>query len=729
MKLIHFRSYGTSVKRSFDDHFTVGSGGDYFIEITASARSWWQNTKIERSFLKKDSLTIKINSQEIITPSQTKKLLASDFWNGNILKGNEQTVFIAKHLQKGKTSISFISHGTPFLKEMNLYHISDGRFELKNLRPPKRDRIPWLTFLIAETIFLKSFSLTARADVFEGDDDDLQLRIDGETQRNEDNKSHHEWYWCGKVLRSASKVFNKDFPSGSSTRRFDIIADGNPVIESLSVVLTKGAAVRMGRVALYKDIEDTDFVRLRKGPSTTAQEIERMKNGEEVEILEERVIGEWIPSRSYIWHKIRRGKITGYVSSVFIEIDGQERNRIIALIRESSRKSDMSADLLIALAGCESLYKPFATSREFKDTDRDGDPLAAKGIFQLTKSAIKQLEMNSGRYHYRVQDVFDSTQNIEGGIRYIAWLYATYYKGMPQAVEKLIAAYNAGQGYIPANGRLTYARIPTQKKQEEAKRHVACVLEKKKKKPWNVIALIMMFSLVVPFVVQGTHFNEKKTLYPRTQSLYRIFIDEQRSKLIFFDSGKKEITSFSLARLRLNELANIPASQQSQQIIHLGLDVVERPVHVFIFSLATSWLCGVDNCGWMVFRYNAEKDVLDLIAKDILASSLDFHLSPGGSQMAISSQFAAGFCNGGAYLDFLDLQSMRMEPVGGFEDTVYAASYLQSLQWKNETDIEFTIVYSCNREGEKENKERVLYYNSATKELQTLRERYGQSGG
>lgn len=63
----------------------------------------------------------------------------------------------------------------------------------------------------------------------------------------------------------------------------------------------------------------------------------------------------------------------------------------------------------------------------------------AMGVMQLMPPTADDLA---------VEDAFDAEQNIDGGVRYIAWLWRRY-DGDPRRV---VAAYNAGPGVIPKSG-------------------------------------------------------------------------------------------------------------------------------------------------------------------------------------------------------------------------------------------------------------------------------------
>lgn len=80
----------------------------------------------------------------------------------------------------------------------------------------------------------------------------------------------------------------------------------------------------------------------------------------------------------------------------------------------------------------------------------------AMGVMQLMPATARQLG---------VTDPFDAAKNIDGGVRYLAWLYERY----DGDVHRVVAAYNAGPGRVPRTG--TYG-LP-----HETRRYVARVLD------------------------------------------------------------------------------------------------------------------------------------------------------------------------------------------------------------------------------------------------------------
>lgn len=224
----------------------------------------------------------------------------------------------------------------------------------------------------------------------------------------------------------------------------------------------------LGKVALYPDIEQSDFVNLRAEANPKSKEVAKLKNGDELEILEIKLDGTYVQNKSRVWYKIRYQESMGYILSSFVEVAGEERENIISKIIEKAKIIGIDSNFAVALAGCESHYKPYATSHT-----------GARGIFQLTRDALIQL---NEKLDYKIDykndtEVYDIDKNIEGGIRYLTWVW-NMYKDEQDKIEKTVAAWNAGQGNIPTKGPITFEHIKKLKKRSEAKNLVECVMVK-----------------------------------------------------------------------------------------------------------------------------------------------------------------------------------------------------------------------------------------------------------
>ncbi|MBD3234625.1 MAG: transglycosylase SLT domain-containing protein [candidate division Zixibacteria bacterium] len=98
------------------------------------------------------------------------------------------------------------------------------------------------------------------------------------------------------------------------------------------------------------------------------------------------------------------------------------------IVREVSRKYNISASLIHAVISAESAGNPHAVSHK-----------GAKGLMQLTDSTCNQLG---------VSNPFDPEQNINGGVRYLRELLDRY----EGRLELALAAYNAGPANVDKYG-------------------------------------------------------------------------------------------------------------------------------------------------------------------------------------------------------------------------------------------------------------------------------------
>ncbi|MHB8904126.1 MAG: hypothetical protein ACYC40_03430, partial [Patescibacteria group bacterium] len=212
--------------------FIFPEDGLYLIEIIASAKSWWQNLKSGRAFFQDDDIFLFLDNQELTTSQYIKKD-ARSAWNGNELNGLEKTVIVAANLNKGKHIIDLKPDQRPYLKSLAISKVEEKDKLVyipmdNNPAQPSAGR-PWLSYIILN-LFVTKLSISARADKKGRDDDDLKLLINGEIQKNENTKSHRDWYWCGKILKGDDKIFTKDINLKTKQFNLDLYSDDSPRI-------------------------------------------------------------------------------------------------------------------------------------------------------------------------------------------------------------------------------------------------------------------------------------------------------------------------------------------------------------------------------------------------------------------------------------------------------------------------------------------------------------------
>jgi hypothetical protein len=261
--------------KEFSWDFQVKEGGIYGIEITASAKSWWQNFLSLRSFFKDDDLTLKIDEIEFPKRGLKQKRLFDGevAWNGNNLKGKKKTDLFLIKLNKGTHILKFLADQSPKIEAIRIYQPRTfsrekvrGQLEEKetqidyfpqdNYPIEDANRRQWLTIILVN-LGLKFLKIKASAKpgrsflFFKRDDTDLKLVINGEIQKNQEPKSHQYWYWCGRTLRGREKVFEKELNLPIATHYIEFWTDRSPEVKSIRIGIG-----RIGKVKRIPTVDD-----------------------------------------------------------------------------------------------------------------------------------------------------------------------------------------------------------------------------------------------------------------------------------------------------------------------------------------------------------------------------------------------------------------------------------------------------------------------------------------
>lgn len=221
--------------KEFKWNFEIKENGIYGIEITASAKSWQQNGL--KSFFKDDNLTVKIDNLEF-----SKKFIN---WNGNNLKGLKKINLFIVNLAVGIHTLNFLADQNPKIETIRIYQVKNNvvSFLSKDNYPIQEgDRRQWLTIVLCnlglQSLKIKALAREGRKFLFfQKDDSDLKLIINGEIQKNEEPKSHKNWYWCGRTLKNNLKIFEKELNLKSDLHYIEFWADRNPEIEEIKLTI------------------------------------------------------------------------------------------------------------------------------------------------------------------------------------------------------------------------------------------------------------------------------------------------------------------------------------------------------------------------------------------------------------------------------------------------------------------------------------------------------------
>jgi soluble lytic murein transglycosylase-like protein len=118
------------------------------------------------------------------------------------------------------------------------------------------------------------------------------------------------------------------------------------------------------------------------------------------------------------------------------------------LIDSIAEENQVEAPLVRSVIQTESNYNPLAVSNK-----------GAEGLMQLIPSTARR---------FGVRNTFDSTQNVEGGVKYLKYLLDLFHGDYSRAV----AAYNAGEGAVSR-----YGGVPPYKETQNYVAQVARHLE------------------------------------------------------------------------------------------------------------------------------------------------------------------------------------------------------------------------------------------------------------
>lgn len=170
-------------------------------------------------------------------------------WNGNDLKGLEQTNMFLAYLHPGRQSISFRVKQQPIVLSVVIYEmINTTNPNLVEAMPSSIEdgnRRPFIkvitTDVLVQNITIEATVLTGRHHaLFFRDDDDLKAVVNGEIIKNDLLKSHTDWYWCGQAQRhqqSNRRTLEKEL-SGKKENTIELYADRTPTIHRFELTLS-----------------------------------------------------------------------------------------------------------------------------------------------------------------------------------------------------------------------------------------------------------------------------------------------------------------------------------------------------------------------------------------------------------------------------------------------------------------------------------------------------------
>ncbi len=245
MRQIRKETLNLVVAENFNFPFGIDKDGLYALEITASAKGWWNNLINLRfiSFYSDDNLIVKLDNIEFSKLNGKKGLFDGEAsWNGNDLNGLNKTNLIVTHLGRGQHNLHFFAQKNPLLKNITVYKIKNQEINYIPEDNPAEDgnRRPWITIILV-SLGLKNLKIQASAQKspWPKDSDDLKLIIDGNIVKNPATLLHRNWFWCGGILEGAIKEFNQDLNLDKKLHYIELWADKMPRVETINLKINK----------------------------------------------------------------------------------------------------------------------------------------------------------------------------------------------------------------------------------------------------------------------------------------------------------------------------------------------------------------------------------------------------------------------------------------------------------------------------------------------------------
>lgn len=444
--------------------FNIDTDGIYLVIFSARCKNWLQNF---RRLFNDDDLALQIDDYLFAEIGGKKREFSSvGSWNGNELKNKIKDIFIILPLKKDVHTVKFWVGEQPFLEKIEIYKVGTSGSGEINLVKSDFARFSGFRDVIIKNLTVSDLIIKAKAEK----NDKLELKVDGKTQLNSKYERYAKWFWYGQELQGAAK----EYKASHNVYSLEFRAQGEPQLESIKInIVGDKLKYKMGRVRLYEDIIIHNFVNLHLNPDTGSKILAELKDSDEVEIIDERIVGEYIKDLSEIWHKVICMDKEGFILSSYVEVEGHEREIIIDLIKDKCRQHNIDINIMLAIAGHESHYKPYSSSKT-----------GCQGVFQLFGSTADWIGGVNDRYNFY--------QNIDGGVRNYKKIEKKFV-GRGNILEKRLVVWHNGINSISVTGSIDYSKL---KNPGETKSFVKNVLANIEKRDWFKIIWLPCILLV-----------------------------------------------------------------------------------------------------------------------------------------------------------------------------------------------------------------------------------------
>ncbi|MDA2936062.1 transglycosylase SLT domain-containing protein [Patescibacteria group bacterium AH-259-L05] len=442
--------------------------GYYLIVITARAKS---EKQLGEDVTDDEDLIVKIDNK--IFPKLNSKDLKDSpaAFSGGTSHDSVKTIYFLTFLHGSEHTITLLADkptSTATFESLEIYRVRELKKKFKinpNIQAEDGDRRPWLTFVL-DSLPLRALKSTITYSKRKQDSDDVKVKIDGEIQ-TEIISNAKRWFWkfsgsrltWESPIKTQTQRFWPRLGQGLHYIEFDV--DRMPIFRKIVINFGKKPPIpepHLPKPSIQQEKAKVawEFTNLRKSANTSSLILAELKKGENVTVLEKAIKGERpvVNQKGNLgdsdrWHKVQYKDQQSYIYSQGLEIEGEDKETIIQIIKRRSEELKEDANLMLAVAQKESKFFPYAVgwSPSLKEYQ-----LAGKGVMQINDITAQEIRDNK-EIGYDIKNIFDVEQNIEGGIRYFKYLRGLFQENDPEYLEKILISWYCGLNCIDIKDR------------------------------------------------------------------------------------------------------------------------------------------------------------------------------------------------------------------------------------------------------------------------------------
>lgn len=137
--------------------------------------------------------------------------------------------------------------------------------------------------------------------------------------------------------------------------------------------------------------------------------------------------------------------------------------------------------------------------------------------------------------------------------------------------------------------------------------------------------------------------------------------------------------------------------------VYIGKVFLQEKETIF-FTVSRSGYCGVDNCTWFVYAYQANLSEVKPVIKNIFSHVKNIIVSSDKTKIAVEAIASGGICDVGSYLYLYDQKAGKTGKISDLDLEDYRIIKIENLKFPEPDTLEIELVHSncpsTNTKGE-----------------------------